>query len=199
MSEALKIPTEPPVVDELRWFLDRARQGDDSVLPKLREILDTRPELWQYYGDLALHTQRAWIDLIAGTDLMLKESVALKAREMKSELAGQNPSKLELLLSDRAVACFLQLSHADARAAEAMSDGSCKQLIDFWSKRQNGANKRFTTSLGALATLRRLLPKTTQPDQSGVNQKSITADKSQQNETDPPTELRVIGYPARGH
>jgi hypothetical protein len=39
-----------------------------------------------------------------------------------------------------------------------MTNNSPKPLADFWLKRQNGAHRRFTTSIGALATLRRLLP-----------------------------------------
>ena len=166
MSEASQVPAEPPVVEELRWNLDRARQGDDSVLPQLREILDTRPELWQYYGDLSLHTQNGMDRFDRGYRPRVEGVGDPKAREMKSELAGPDPSPLELLLADRAVACWLQLSHADAGAAKRRCPMLCKPLDRFLVKGQNGANKRFTTSLGAISTLRRLLPKGPEPDRA---------------------------------
>ncbi len=194
MPEPLQIPSEPGVVDELHCVLNRARQGDESVLPQLRRILDTRPELWQYYGDMALHALRAWIDLIAGTDLLLKESVTLKAHEMRSELAGPNPSPLELLLAERAVACWLQLCHADAKAAESMSNGSPTQIVDFWSKRQKSANSRYITSLGALATLRRLLPRA---ETRGLDQPQKRKSRSKGTEIPYAPALRLVDRSAK--
>jgi hypothetical protein len=157
VSDLSQIPSQPPVVDELNWILQRARQGDDSVLPQLKDLLEHRPELWNYYGDLAVHAQEAWLRLIAGADLALRESTARKVEELKRELAGPRPSAMERLLVDRVGLCWLQLHQAEVAAAQAMSQNST-QMSDFWLKRQDSANRRFLGSLGALATLRRLLP-----------------------------------------
>jgi hypothetical protein len=159
MPAILPLRPEPPAErDELRRQLERASQGDEASLPELRRILDRSPGLWRYYGDLAAHTVAAWIDLVAGDDLLLRESVALKARKMKAQLLGPDPTPLESLLADRVVACWLQLTHADAAAAKALSDGAPPRVCEFWAKRQGGAHHRYITSLGALATARRLLP-----------------------------------------
>src|SRR4051794_23214437 len=72
---------EQHATDQLGLMLERARQGDETVLPQLREFLDTKPELWRRYGDLALHARQAWIGLIAGTDLALRESIARRVDE----------------------------------------------------------------------------------------------------------------------
>jgi hypothetical protein len=141
---------------ELREVFDRARRGDLDALPRLRELLDDRPELWQSYGDVAKHAMASWIKLIAGDDLALEESTSRKADAMRAEVAGTAPSPLELLLADRVVATWLQLAHAEVMLAQA-KDASLKLLI-FAEKRLDAANRRHLTSIGALATLRRLLP-----------------------------------------
>jgi hypothetical protein len=141
---------------ELREVFDRARRGDLEALPRLRELLEDRPELWQSYGDVARHALSSWIKLIAGDNLALEESTGRKADSMRAEVAGPAPSPLELLLADRVVATWLQLAHAEVMLAQAR-DASLKLLI-FAEKRLDGAARRHLTAIGALATLRRLLP-----------------------------------------
>src|SRR4051794_16064316 len=124
---------EEPIKDQLGRLLERARQGDEAVLPQLREFLDTRPELWRRYGDLALHARQAWIGLIAGTDLALRESIARRVDELGRELAGVRPSPMERLLVERIVANWLQLEHAEIAAAQSMS--SSVAIAGFVSRR----------------------------------------------------------------
>jgi hypothetical protein len=156
MSELSQGPVKPLVLDDLNLLVQRAREGDESILPQLREMLDTRPELWQHYGNLAGHAREAWIRLISADDLALKESTSRKVQDLERELAGPEPSVVERLLAERAALCWLQLAHADALAAQSLSQS--RHLGDFWAKRQAGAHRRYLTSLAALVTLRRLLP-----------------------------------------
>ena len=43
------------VEDELRSVIARAHQGDVESLPRLRQLLDNRPEIWNVNGDVAAH------------------------------------------------------------------------------------------------------------------------------------------------
>src|SRR5262249_26961279 len=86
-------PTPPPTQDpaaraHLESLVQRAQQGDECVLPELRQVLDAHPELWQRCGDLALQAQTAWLQLISGKDLLLREAVQRKLDQMKEELVG---------------------------------------------------------------------------------------------------------------
>jgi len=47
--ELSKQPDEPPVVNQLDLLLERARSGDEQVLPELRNWLESRPDLWHFY------------------------------------------------------------------------------------------------------------------------------------------------------
>jgi len=196
VSELSQVPDKPPVVEDLDWLVQQARQGDEEVLPRLRDMLDTRPELWQHFGNLAGHAREAWLRLISADDLALRESTARKAEDLSRELAGPEPTVVERLLAERAVLCWLQVHHADTLAAQSLSQS--KQLGDFWAKRQAGAHKRYLTSLGALVTLRRLLPGQAgsppidlrSPDTSFKNlESSVTRPM------DPEHQLRVVGEP----
>ena len=147
--------SRPESEDEIRCLLERARGGDATDLAALRRAMDRHPEIWQAYGDLAAFAQDAWIDLISGSNLVLKESLGRQVEAMTAELAGESPSPLERLLIERIAACWLQVSYADAAGARTgeMSIPQGKYL----QQRQNSANRRYLSAVGALAMTRRLL------------------------------------------
>src|SRR4051812_5496056 len=93
---------DPEALARLQSLVQRAQRGDESVQPELRELLDAHPEIWQRCGDLALQAQAAWLRLISGPDLLLRESLQRKLEQLKSDLAGTDPSPLEKLLVERA-------------------------------------------------------------------------------------------------
>jgi hypothetical protein len=117
--------------------------------------MEQYPEIWKSYGDLATHARDAWIDLIAGVDLALKESLGRQVEAMRAELAGPDPSPLENLLIGRIIVSALQSDFADAAVAQA-GNVSIKQA-DFARKRQDSASRRLLMAIATLASVRRLL------------------------------------------
>lgn len=152
--ELSKQPDEPPVVNQLDLLLERARSGDEQVVPELRNWLESRPDLWHFYGDLGRHARQGWLGLVAGKDLAIRESVDRVMLELERELAGPNPSRIERLLIDRVLANWLRLHFAELAATQAMNR---PKLAEFWDRRQSRAERAYLASLGALTTLRRLL------------------------------------------
>src|SRR4051812_23317493 len=75
-----------PTLPTLAELVQRAHRGDRSVLPALREALQADPSLWQTIGDLAAHTQEAWLQLLAGPDLLLYETVKRQLGALRQEL-----------------------------------------------------------------------------------------------------------------
>jgi hypothetical protein len=153
--------SEPAELIELRELLALAKEGDQSALPRLREILDGHPEVWGWYGDLAMHVQSAYIGLVTGTDLGLAEALRRKVASLKDELSGPVPTPIERLLAERVASCWLQLQWAEATIARPCNV-SVKQA-GFALRQQNSAHRRYMTALGALATVQRLLPAAKQP------------------------------------
>src|SRR5262249_18785357 len=142
----------------LESLVQRAQQGDECVLPELRQVLDAHPELWQRCGDLALQAQTAWLQLISGKDLLLREAVQRKLDQMKEELVGLDPSPLERLLVQRGLATWLQAEYADAAYAQAKPSSSAQHQA--LQRRQNSAQQRHLQAIKALATVRKLLSPT---------------------------------------
>jgi hypothetical protein len=117
--------------------------------------MDRNPWIWERYGDLAAHAQGAWLQLIAGPNLMLHESVERKAEQMRAELAGPDPSLPERLLVERVVACWLQTQYADAAYAQ-LKGGTPGQHAAAL-RRQNSAQQRYLHAIRTLAAVRKLL------------------------------------------
>ena len=78
-------------LDELEKLMARARAGDAAVLPRLRELLDENAGLLGSFGDVAAHTEAAWIGVMAGGDLGLAEAINVQIAARKRELGGSIP------------------------------------------------------------------------------------------------------------
>jgi hypothetical protein len=148
-------PKQEEILERLQLLVQRAEQGDEGVLGELRAALDVNPWVWQRYGDLAQQSQAAWLQLIAGSNLLLQESTRRKAAQLRAELAGPEPSPLERLLVERIVATWLQVHYSDAAYAQMKGNGPGQHTAAL--RRQNSAQQRYLQAVKALATVRKLL------------------------------------------
>lgn len=141
---------------ELRVLLRRAEQGDPSVLPALRALLDARPALWQHCGDVARLAEADWVDLIAGRDLLVRESLRRSLAAQKADLAGADASPLERLLAERVAITRLQVNHADSALAGLRGQGATIAQLDMMQRRQERTQRTYLAAIRELATVRRL-------------------------------------------
>jgi hypothetical protein len=148
----------PEVINEIRAVVHRAKQGDVSVLPRLRELLAEFPLLAERYGNLAAQAEAGWAALVAGPNLYLRECLLHKAAAMRVELGGPSPSPVERLLVERVVATWMQLNYFDALEPVAIDGGESPRLAQYRARRQEQAHRAYLSALAALTTLRRLLP-----------------------------------------
>jgi hypothetical protein len=144
--------------DGLDALLQRARAGDPAAPPALKAYLDANPALWDQAGDLAAHSERAWITLIAGPDAVFAEALQRKAAALRAEVAGREPSPLEELLAARISACWLQVYYAEGVHAQ-QSKEMTPRLADYSQRRIESAARRFNQAVAALAAVRKLLEK----------------------------------------
>ena len=151
--------TEPAdELAELRAVVAKAKAGDASVLPQLREMLDNNPALVTYYGDLGQHAEAAWVALAAGRSLYLKETVARAAAARRAELTRPGAPPVERLLVERVVACDLQLGYLTTAEADALGAGESYRQLDFQAKRVERAQRMYLAALGALVAFQKLVP-----------------------------------------
>jgi hypothetical protein len=144
--------------DELARLLKKAEQGDHSVLPELREALDTDANLWKHYGDLAAQAEASLILLAAGKNLLLAESLQRKLKALKDELGGESPSPLDRLLVERVVMTWLQTAYFDGLLTQAR--GASEAQAKMLQRQQDAAHRRHLTAVKTLATVRKLLKPT---------------------------------------
>jgi hypothetical protein len=140
--------------DPLQKILERARKGDQSVLPELKHVLDDNPSIWRDCYDLVAMSEQAWLDKMAGKDLLLSQSLRRHVEQLKLDLVGASPAPLEKLLADRIAAAWLAVHHAEM--AEAFGDAGGSKVAQMRLKRLDAATKRFQTATKALAVARRL-------------------------------------------
>lgn len=151
-----------PSQEDFTELVKRANAGDDTALAMMRKTLDSNPEIWKSVGDLAKHAQQAMVKLIAGDNKLVSESLLRKAAEMKIELSGPSPSKLETLAVERIVACWLEMEYL--ATAYPVAKGETLGQAKFALKQKESSERRFNAAMKSLTTLRALLPSgNTQP------------------------------------
>ena len=147
---------EPPVAAELRALAQQAQAGDAAALPRIREILDHNPEIWRHVGDLTVLVEHAWCAFLSGDDPVAAEAMRRVVGEMKADLAGEHPTRLESLLVDQVVATWLEVRHMEslltspARMTVKQDAGELKRL--------ESAQRRYASAIKALAEIRTLMP-----------------------------------------
>jgi hypothetical protein len=152
---ARKKPEKPKTgVASSKDILDRLKANDKSAVPEFREMLKECPSLIDLGGNLAKTAEEILVNGITGGQLVFDELHAAKLAELRAELAGPQPSRLERLLVERVVACWLQVYHADAIAAQEENPTLAKG--DYNQRRQDRAHWRFLSAVKTLATVRRL-------------------------------------------
>jgi hypothetical protein len=145
-----------PELEQLQQLVQRAERGDRDALPALRQALDRHPDVWKDYGaDLAAVAEAAWLQLLAEDNIMLLECLRRQLAELRAELGGPDPTPLERLLVERAVASWMQLQCADLACTAPQA--ACPALGAAAARRQGAASGRFLAAVKALAVVRRLL------------------------------------------
>jgi hypothetical protein len=148
---------DPAVVADMEAVVQRARGGDVSALPRLRQILDEYPEIWQHTIDLGRIVETAWAERIAGKDLLALEAIRRQAEKMRADLSGPAPTPMEALLVERVVACWLEMNYALTMLNPSDSDNL--KPAAFKLKHLESIERRFLAASKMLTTTRALLPK----------------------------------------
>ncbi len=149
-------PAEPSVKALLADLVKRAQAGDPTVLPLMREILDAHPEVWQHVGDLSTVAERAWIALLSADNPLAVESMKRTVAEMKLDLGGEHPTRMERMLVDQVIMCWMEVKYLETASAGA--EGSSLAQASFRLKHVESAQKRYLTAIKMMTETRALMP-----------------------------------------
>jgi len=145
------------VIDQLKTAVAQVKKGNVEALPRLRQLLDDHPEIWRHYGDLDAQVTAKWLDLLAGDDACVRESVSRRLVELRQELNEQDAPPLERLLIQRITTSWLMMGYFDAAVALATGDVPAAQGR-YLQQQLDRAQKRHIEAVKALAEVRKLLP-----------------------------------------
>ena len=158
--QATKAKAEPRTpLTPLEANIILARRGNKKVLPMLRRALNEHPELVTHYGSLTLQVQENWLQLVAGKDLLLSETMRRHLDAMRNELVGANPNPLDKLLVDRILATHVQVLYFEAVET---TDPTAENMrvARYRMDRRNQAHRQFLSAVKMLATVRNLVART---------------------------------------
>ena len=144
-------------VARLRDLVGKADKGDDKVVPAIREILDETPDLAWGLRNIGKMAERLLIKEMTGDDLLAKEMMEHQLESMRSEIAGQDSSPLELLLVERIVATWLQVQLFESLYATNLGKHTLAQG-NYYQKRLDRTHRNHLSAIRTLAQIRKMGP-----------------------------------------
>ncbi len=140
----------------LNAIINKANDGDQEALTKLRNFLDNNPQVWGHVGDLSRTAEKAWVGLISNGDSLAAESIQRKLTKLKEELLDDSVTVIEKMLADTVVATWLELHYL--RSVDADTTNRTVTQGSLILKRLESAQRRHFNSLKQLTQIRKLLP-----------------------------------------
>jgi hypothetical protein len=147
---------------KLEELSDRVADGDKKARGELRRALrESGPEVVREASELARMGQRFLIKTAARGEALAEEALVIRLDTMRSEIAGPDPSALELLLVEKIVSAWmltdlLELFLSAQLTALPKSQRMPHSVLKFYLGWQERAHRRWLSSIRELARLRRL-------------------------------------------
>ena len=146
----------------LRTLSEKAENGDKEARRELRRaVRESSPEVISRASDIGRRGQWVLADTIAGGMPLMEEAIVTRLDLMRVEVAGENPTALEVLLTERVVSSWLvveileALMNAQLKRGEGVPRASTSYLkfIIGWV---DSAHRRHLSSIRELARVRKL-------------------------------------------
>ncbi len=164
VRKAIELPEETKLrLKELKALSEAAEGGDEEAKRELkRALLASSPEVIARASDVGRMAAHLLIDTAAGKDPLIKYALSARMDLLRAEIAGENPTPLESLLTERVVACWILVETFEALIAPQLwTNGKAKNILPLPILRhylhwQQIANKRYLASIRELARVRKL-------------------------------------------
>jgi hypothetical protein len=153
----------------LQELSTKAEAGDKEARRELRRMLqESSPQVVAQATDLARRAERPLVKVAAAGDPLSEEALPLRLEQLRAEIAGDNPTPLELLLAERVVALWFLVQFLDGalygalhnaflkKKGEKRGSGFSDSFAWFIIKWQESAHKRYLGAIRELARVRRL-------------------------------------------
>lgn len=101
---------------DVQQCIERARKGDESVLPLLQKYIQKNPQLLTENADLATNTHHRWITLLSGEDFFKAQCLWGEIFQLKEQLTEEgNGTTVEKLIIDQVISTYLQIYYHEQK------------------------------------------------------------------------------------
>lgn len=162
MSAALELSGDAKErLKELRALSAKAEAGDKEAGRELRRaVRESAPEVIAHCSDISRNYQRLLAETAAGGDALVKEAISERAQLLAEEVAGENPTPLEVLLAKRIASLWVLVELFEALLAAYFSRHNTNRPSPSYmlqmAKVQASANHRYLAAIRELARVRKL-------------------------------------------
>jgi hypothetical protein len=147
-------------IHELQRLSNMAEDGDEDARRELRRALrESAPEVIARLADIARTYRRMLADTASGGDPLVKDAIAERARLLALELAGDDRTPLEVLLSERVASLWVLVELQDALMAawyKSRGQGTSVALALQMARMSESASRRYLAAIKTLAQVQRL-------------------------------------------
>ena len=147
----------------LRSLSEKVEAGDKSARKELRKaVRESSPEVVAQASELAHRSQWALIKTAAAGESLVEEALLTRLDLLRAEIAGENPSALERLLTEKIVGAWLLGELLELLNSAQLTTGVPKDkriehsFLKFYLGWQEQAHRRLLSSIKTLAQVRRL-------------------------------------------
>jgi hypothetical protein len=147
---------------ELRTLSDQAESGDKGARRELRRaVRGSSAEVVRQASELARRGQWGLIKTAAAGEPLMEEALVSRLDLMRVEIAGENPSALESLLTEKVVGAWLlsellELLNSAQLTRIPEAQRVPPSVLKFYLGWQEQAHRRFLSAVRELAKVRRL-------------------------------------------
>ena len=149
---------------ELRALSGRAEAGDKGAHGELRRMVrSSSPEVIGRASDVGRRAGQTLAHTAAGGDPLTEEALLAKLDLMRAEIAGEDPTPLEVLLTERVVSLWMLTALLEALLASQYrrNVGSASERLSppyvlQQSRILESATRRYLAAVRELARVRRL-------------------------------------------
>ena len=107
---------------DVKQCIERAQQGDASVLQDLKKHIQENPQLITENADLATSTHHKWIALLSKNDLFKGQCLWDEIHHLKEKLIKEgNGTTVEKLIIDQVISTYLQIYYHEQENMERLS------------------------------------------------------------------------------
>jgi hypothetical protein len=145
-------------VAELQALSEKVQDGEEGARAQLRLALRESAPAVIARCSTTLGTYRGMLaEKMARGDVLEREAVVLQAERMALELAGENPTPLEVLLAERVASLWILVELQEALTAAFYYKGGARMSVVLQMARlQESAHRRYLAAIKTLAQVQKL-------------------------------------------